>query len=40
MGVHANNTLVTTLGWVYFALILVAALAAVPLMVATHMGDG
>lgn len=40
MGVHANNTLVTALGWVYFALILVAALAAIPLMVATHMGDG
>jgi Mn2+/Fe2+ NRAMP family transporter len=40
MGVHANNTLVTALGWIYFALIVVAALAALPLMVATHMGDG
>jgi len=40
MGVHVNNTFITTLGWIYFALIVAASLAAVPLMVATHMGAG
>jgi manganese transport protein len=40
MGVHVNTTLVTTLGWIYFALIVAASLVAVPLMVATHMGAG
>jgi hypothetical protein len=28
------------LGWVYLVLISIAALAAIPLMVATHMGQG
>jgi Mn2+/Fe2+ NRAMP family transporter len=40
MGVHANKAVITALGWIYFALILAAALTAVPLMIATHMGDG
>ena len=40
MGEHANTRLVTVLGWFYFALISLAAASAVPLMIATHMGEG
>lgn len=40
MGVHANGRFVNAAGWAYFALIVAAALAAVPLMWLTHMGDG
>jgi len=40
MGEHANGRLSTTLGWVYFAVIVVLALAAVPLLLATNGGGG
>ena len=40
MGVHANNRLVAAAGWLMFGLIVLAALAAVPLMWATRMGEG
>ena len=40
MGVHANNKFISILGWVYFAAICAAAAAAIPLMIATHMGEG
>jgi Mn2+/Fe2+ NRAMP family transporter len=40
MGRHVNRPWVTALGWFYFALITLAAIAAVPLMIASHMGDG
>jgi Mn2+/Fe2+ NRAMP family transporter len=40
MGEHVNNRFITTMGWIYFILIVVAALAAIPLMILTHMGDG
>jgi manganese transport protein len=37
---HVNSRFVQALGWLLFALIVAAALAAVPLMYATHMGEG
>jgi manganese transport protein len=37
---HVNTPFVQGLGWAMFALIVAAALAAVPLMYATHMGEG
>lgn len=40
MGEHVNSPIVRVLGWLYLALISVAALAAIPLMIATHMGQG
>ena len=40
MGEHVNRPWVTVLGWIYFVLITLAAIAAVPLMIASHMGDG
>jgi len=40
MGKHVNSRVVTAAGWVVFALIVVSALAALPLMWLTHMGDG
>jgi manganese transport protein len=40
MGVYANGRLARTLGWTYFALITLLALAAVPLLVLTNMGSG
>jgi Mn2+/Fe2+ NRAMP family transporter len=40
MGEHVNSPVVRVLGWVYLVLISIAALAAIPLMVATHMGQG
>lgn len=40
MGKHVNSRVVRVLGWIYFALIVACALAAIPLMVATHMGQG
>jgi Mn2+/Fe2+ NRAMP family transporter len=36
---HVNSRFVQVLGWLMFALIVAAALAAVPLMYATHMGE-
>ena len=40
MGEYANGPLAATLGWFYFILITVAAIAALPLMIATHGGNG
>ena len=40
MGAHVNSRVVQVLGWSYLVLIAVVALAAVPLMVLTHMGEG
>jgi Mn2+/Fe2+ NRAMP family transporter len=40
MGKHVNPGWLTALGWAYFAMITAAAVAAVPLMWLTHMGEG
>ncbi|NUS38143.1 MAG: divalent metal cation transporter [Lysobacter sp.] len=40
MGAHVNGALVNVLGWGYFVLISVAAVAAIPLLVLTHGGEG
>jgi manganese transport protein len=40
MGKHVNKPVIRWLGWIYFVLITVAAVSAVPLMVVTHMGEG
>ena len=37
---HANGPLAKTLGWLYFAIITIAALAALPLFVLTSGGNG
>jgi manganese transport protein len=39
MGKHANSRLIHVLGWAYFGLICAVAVAAVPLLVATRMGQ-
>ena len=40
MGEHANGRVASTLGWLYFAVIAVLAIAAVPLLLATNGGGG
>jgi manganese transport protein len=40
MGKHANGPISRTLGWAYFAVIVVLAFAAVPLLLATNGGGG
>ena len=40
MGEHANTPVVRVLGWIYLSLIVLAALAAIPLMIATRLGQG
>jgi Mn2+/Fe2+ NRAMP family transporter len=40
MGEHVNTPVVRVLGWIYLGLIAVAAVAAIPLMIATRMGQG
>jgi manganese transport protein len=40
MGVYANGWLSNTLGWFYFVLISIAAVAAIPLLILTHGGEG
>jgi Mn2+/Fe2+ NRAMP family transporter len=40
MGPHTNGWLAAILGWAYFVLICVAALAAIPLLIITHGGRG
>jgi manganese transport protein len=40
MGEHVNGRISSTLGWIYFVVICVLALAAVPLLVATNGGGG
>jgi len=40
MGEHANGRFSSTLGWGYFAVIVVLAIAAIPLLLATNGGGG
>ena len=40
MGKHANGRFSTTMGWLYFAVIIVLAIAAVPLLLMTNGGGG
>ena len=40
MGHHANGWLANTLGWGYLAIVSMAAIAAIPLLVLTHGGQG
>lgn len=40
MGVYVNKGLARTLGWIYFVLLTIAAIAALPLMFITHSGKG
>ena len=40
MGEHANSGFANTLGTIYLVLVVVAAAAAIPLLVVTHMGAG
>jgi Mn2+/Fe2+ NRAMP family transporter len=40
MGAHVNGVLAKVLGWIYLAITTVAALAAIPLLVLTHGGQG
>jgi Mn2+/Fe2+ NRAMP family transporter len=39
MGAYVNGPVANTLGWMYFVLITMAALAAIPLLVLTHGGN-
>jgi Mn2+/Fe2+ NRAMP family transporter len=40
MGKHVNSRVIRVLAWAYFGLICLAAAAAIPLLVLTHMGQG
>jgi manganese transport protein len=40
MGEHANGRFSSALGWLYFAIIVVLAVAAIPLLLATNGGGG
>jgi Mn2+/Fe2+ NRAMP family transporter len=40
MGDYANGPLASILGWAFFIIITIAAIAALPLMIATHGGQG
>ncbi|HSU26293.1 MAG TPA: hypothetical protein VLI65_09935, partial [Pyrinomonadaceae bacterium] len=40
MGPFKNGWLAAILGWAYFVLICIAALAAIPLLIITHGGKG
>ena len=40
MGRHANNRIVSWTGWIFLVLVAVAAVAAIPLMIVTHNGEG
>jgi Mn2+/Fe2+ NRAMP family transporter len=40
MGEHRNGRLANVLGIVYFGLVLVVSLAAIPLLVLTNVGQG
>jgi manganese transport protein len=39
MGRHATGKVQDALGWVFFGVIVIAALAAIPLMIASHSGQ-
>jgi len=38
MGKHANGKLYDIIGWIFLAMITIAAVAAIPLMILTHSG--
>jgi Mn2+/Fe2+ NRAMP family transporter len=40
MGVYVNKGFARTLGWIYFVLLTITAMAALPLMFITHSGKG
>ena len=40
MGQYANGPVTKALGWLYFAIITLAALAAIPLFLLTSGGNG
>jgi len=40
MGEYANGSVARVLGWLYMVLLTVAALAAIPLLILTHGGQG
>jgi manganese transport protein len=40
MGEHANGRLASALGWIYLGVIMVVAVAAIPLLIATNAGGG
>ena len=40
MGEHRNGRLANALGWIYFGIIIVIAVAAIPLMLITNGGTG
>lgn len=40
MGVYRNGWLSNTLGWAFFVIVCIAAVAAIPLLVMTHGGEG
>jgi Mn2+/Fe2+ NRAMP family transporter len=40
MGEHANGRFAKTVGWAYFVLLMVVAVAAIPLLIATNAGGG
>ncbi len=40
MGKHKNSRVITILGWIYMVIVVVIALAAIPLMILTNMGKG
>ncbi|MFL5872762.1 MAG: Nramp family divalent metal transporter [Solirubrobacterales bacterium] len=40
MGKHANGRISATLGWIYFGMIIILALAAIPLLLITNGGGG
>ncbi|MEA2354301.1 MAG: manganese transport protein [Solirubrobacteraceae bacterium] len=40
MGEHVNGPVGTVLGWVFFGIILIVAVAAIPLILITHGGSG
>jgi len=37
---HRNGVIANSLGWIYFAVIVVAAIAALPLFILTSGGQG
>jgi Mn2+/Fe2+ NRAMP family transporter len=40
LGEHANGRVANVLGWIFLVLVCIAALAAIPLLIATHGGKG
>jgi Mn2+/Fe2+ NRAMP family transporter len=40
MGEYANGPIARALGWFYMGIVTVAALAAIPLLILTHGGQG